>query len=104
MRGAARGFFVTGTDTGVGKTVVACALVRALRACGLDVGVMKPAETGVGEAGPIFEMHCPMAFEGRGATWIQSDSAVRNPYYGATMLKCADRVESLGLRVDGVED
>jgi dethiobiotin synthetase len=48
----ARGFFVTGTDTGVGKTVVACALVRGLRARGLDVGAMKPVETGVGPAGP----------------------------------------------------
>jgi len=47
-----RGFFVTGTDTGVGKTLVACALVRGLRARGLDVGGMKPIETGVGEAGP----------------------------------------------------
>jgi len=47
------GFFVTGTDTGVGKTVVACALVRALRARGLDVGAMKPVETGVGAAGPL---------------------------------------------------
>lgn len=42
-----RGFFVTGTDTGVGKTVVSCALVRGLRAAGLDIGVMKPIETGV---------------------------------------------------------
>jgi len=49
----ARGYFVTGTDTGVGKTVVACALVRALRAAGRDVGVMKPAETGVGPDGPL---------------------------------------------------
>ena len=47
-----RGFFVTGTDTGVGKTVVACTLVRRLRAAGRDVGVMKPAETGVGPDGP----------------------------------------------------
>ena len=47
------GFFVTGTDTGVGKTVVACALVRQLRAAGRDVGVMKPAETGVGPDGPL---------------------------------------------------
>ncbi len=46
------GFFVTGTDTGVGKTVVACALVRALRREGLRVGVMKPVETGVGHDGP----------------------------------------------------
>jgi dethiobiotin synthetase len=47
-----RGFFVTGTDTGVGKTVVACALVRGLAERGLDVGAMKPIETGVGEDGP----------------------------------------------------
>jgi dethiobiotin synthetase len=37
---------VTGTDTGVGKTVVTCALVAGLRARGLRVGVFKPAETG----------------------------------------------------------
>ena len=49
---SARGFFVTGTDTGVGKTVVACALVRGLRARGLDAGAMKPIETGVGSGGP----------------------------------------------------
>jgi len=48
-----RGVFVTGTDTGVGKTVVACALVSALRDRGIDVGVMKPCETGVGPDGPL---------------------------------------------------
>jgi Cu(I)/Ag(I) efflux system membrane fusion protein len=48
----------------------------------------------------LYELHCPMAFEGRGASWIQSNDAVRNPYYGASMLKCADRVESLGSRVE----
>lgn len=53
MKPAVRGVFVTGTGTGVGKTVVACALVRALRARGLDVGVMKPVETGVGAEGPL---------------------------------------------------
>jgi dethiobiotin synthetase len=49
---ARRGFFVTGTDTGVGKTLVACALVRGLRARGVDVGAMKPIETGVQAEGP----------------------------------------------------
>ncbi|MFP8871285.1 MAG: dethiobiotin synthase [Myxococcota bacterium] len=48
-----RGVFITGTDTGVGKTVAACALVRALRERGVDVGVMKPMETGVGRDGPL---------------------------------------------------
>jgi dethiobiotin synthetase len=47
-----KGFFITGTDTGVGKTLVACALARGMRARGLDVGVMKPVETGVGPDGP----------------------------------------------------
>jgi Cu(I)/Ag(I) efflux system membrane fusion protein len=50
---------------------------------------------GIQQSDQLFEMHCPMAFEGRGATWIQADAAVRNPYYGATMLKCADRVSPL---------
>lgn len=39
--------FVTGTDTNVGKTFVACALAHALRARGRRVAVMKPIETGV---------------------------------------------------------
>jgi dethiobiotin synthetase len=41
------GVFVTGTDTGVGKTLVAAALAQHLRKRGLRVGVMKPLETGV---------------------------------------------------------
>jgi dethiobiotin synthetase len=44
--------FLTGTDTGVGKTVVACALLRGLRALGIAAGAMKPIETGVGSTGP----------------------------------------------------
>jgi dethiobiotin synthetase len=38
--------FVTGTDTGVGKTTVASALVRAWRQLGERVAVLKPAESG----------------------------------------------------------
>ena len=41
------GCFITGTDTGVGKTVIATALVRCLKENGISVGVMKPVETGV---------------------------------------------------------
>jgi dethiobiotin synthetase len=40
------GLFVTGTDTGVGKTLVTGLLAAGLKARGLDVGVMKPLETG----------------------------------------------------------
>ncbi len=43
---------VTGTDTGVGKTVIASALVALLRARGLRVAAMKPIETGVVPGAP----------------------------------------------------
>ncbi|HET9553903.1 MAG TPA: dethiobiotin synthase [Anaeromyxobacteraceae bacterium] len=71
-----RGLFVTATDTGVGKTEVACALVAAAREDGLDVGAMKPAQSGLepgvasdadrlrqaaGDADPM-ELVCPYAF------------------------------------------
>lgn len=41
-----RGVFVAGTDTGVGKTLIACALLRGLAACGLQVAGMKPVAAG----------------------------------------------------------
>ena len=49
------GFFITGTDTGVGKTRVGTALVHGLVARGLDVRPRKPVESGCG-TGPDGEM------------------------------------------------
>ncbi len=45
-RGQPAGIFITATDTGVGKTFVGTGIARALRDREIDVGVMKPAETG----------------------------------------------------------
>lgn len=45
----AKGIFITGTDTGVGKTVFAASLAAYLRDTGYRVGVMKPVETGCEE-------------------------------------------------------
>lgn len=39
-------FFVTGTDTGIGKTIVTAGLARSLKKRGSDVGVMKPVTSG----------------------------------------------------------
>jgi dethiobiotin synthetase len=44
-----QGIFITGTDTGVGKTFVAASLAAYLRERGYRVGVMKPVETGCPE-------------------------------------------------------
>jgi len=41
-----RGIFITGTGTGVGKTVVAAAVLRAARAAGIDAVPFKPVQTG----------------------------------------------------------
>lgn len=41
-----QGYFITGTDTGVGKTLVACALLRAFAAAGYSVVGMKPVVAG----------------------------------------------------------
>jgi dethiobiotin synthetase len=45
------GLFITGTDTGVGKTRVAAAIARALVQAGAKVGVYKPAASGCGRVG-----------------------------------------------------
>ncbi len=42
----ARGLFVTGTDTEVGKTVIAGGIAKVLKARGRDVGVFKPVASG----------------------------------------------------------
>jgi len=40
------GYFITGSDTDVGKTYIACELIRQLRALNLEIEVRKPAESG----------------------------------------------------------
>ena len=41
-----RGFFITGTDTHVGKTLISCALINLLQLCGSTVAGMKPVASG----------------------------------------------------------
>jgi Cu(I)/Ag(I) efflux system membrane fusion protein len=40
--------------------------------------------------GPLYEMSCPMAFENKGATWLQQDQDLRNPYFGEAMYRCGE--------------
>jgi dethiobiotin synthetase len=47
----AKGIFITGTDTGVGKTVAAAVLAKLLRDAGVKVGVMKPVTSGCIDTG-----------------------------------------------------
>ena len=36
----------------------------------------------------VYVARCPMAFDNRGARWLQVSAAIRNPYFGASMLTC----------------
>lgn len=48
-----KGFFVTGTDTGVGKTIVSALVINVLRMQGLKTCAMKPFETGALREGEV---------------------------------------------------
>jgi len=45
---------------------------------------------GVDSPSPVFELYCPMAFDNKGAPWLQPDEEVRNPYFGAAMYGCGE--------------
>ena len=38
--------------------------------------------------GRSFEMYCPMAFDFKGAAWLQNNDLLANPYFGSEMLRC----------------
>lgn len=44
---------ITGTDTGIGKTVVSCALAARARQLGIRVAAMKPVESGIDDRAPL---------------------------------------------------
>lgn len=45
--------------------------------------------------------HCPMAFDNRGADWLQADTTIANPYYGSAMLRCGEIKSTIGPAADG---
>ncbi|MFH1571117.1 MAG: efflux RND transporter periplasmic adaptor subunit, partial [Gemmatimonadota bacterium] len=46
-------------------------------------------------AGTLYRAFCPMALAGGGASWLQTDRQIRNPYFGAAMPECGDIQEVL---------
>ncbi len=43
----------------------------------------------------LYRMHCPMAFDNKGADWFSAVEEVLNPYFGASMLRCGEVVETV---------
>lgn len=46
---------------------------------------------------PVLLYHCPMAFGGRGADWLQLTEGAENPYYGSQMFTCGSLKETFVL-------
>lgn len=90
-----KGYFVTGTDTGVGKTRVAVALVHALRRRGLRVAVMKPVAAG-SEPGQLNEDVLALT----AASNIDAAPADVNPYAFAEPIAPHIAAERVATHID----
>jgi len=90
-----RGLFVTGTDTSVGKTRVAVALIHALRAQGLRVAAMKPVSAG---SAPGELNEDVMAL--RQAANVMADVCDVNPYAFEPAIAPHIAAEQAGVRID----
>lgn len=93
---APRGLFVTGTDTGVGKTLAAAALARFLAGRGVRTGVMKPVESGVADPDGLGD-------DGRLLCWaagVEAQASLVSPYRFAEALAPSLAAELQGTTVD----
>jgi len=72
------GFFITGTDTGVGKTLVSCALLAAIAAHGMKAVGMKPVAAGAEQAAEGWRNEDVIAL--RAASNVDAPPDEVNPY------------------------
>lgn len=94
----ASGLFVTGTDTAVGKTLVAAGLVALLKERGFDVGVMKPLESGAPSFGST-----PIPRDAvylKEIAGVNDDLSLINPYCFHSPLAPAVAAKREGVKVD----
>jgi len=94
------GFFVTGTDTGVGKTLVACALLHAFAAKGKSVVGMKPVAAGM-EGGRLADVDALIA-----ASSVRGERQWVNPYAFTPPIAphIAAAQQRLEIRIDTIVD
>ncbi|MEK7829395.1 MAG: dethiobiotin synthase, partial [Deltaproteobacteria bacterium] len=101
---ATKGFFITGTDTGVGKTFVTAGIVSALRGKGANVGVMKPVETGCPEKNGRLEPQDAIFL--KKMSGVDDDMDLINPYRFKVSLSpaVASRVEGKTVELNRIKE
>jgi dethiobiotin synthetase len=92
-----RGLFITGTDTGVGKTFVARGIAGMLQGRGLRVGVMKPIETGCTGGDALYAADAEAL---RAAAPSVADLTTICPYRFETPVAPAVAARLTGTRID----
>jgi dethiobiotin synthetase len=88
------GYFVTGTGTGVGKTLVSCALLHAFRACGKSAVGMKPVVAGC-ENGKWADVELLAA-----ASNIEAPRELVNPYALVPPIAPHIAAKQVGVQID----
>ncbi|SOC80004.1 Protein of unknown function [Salinimicrobium sediminis] len=63
--------------------------INEQRTAFLDLSAgMEEILSGAIASGELYKQYCPMAFDGKGGSWLSASKEIRNPYYGDKMLKC----------------
>ncbi len=92
-----KSYFITGTDTGVGKTMVTAALASLLRKRGIDVGVMKPIASGIERQSGFRSSDVALLHE---ASKVNDSDETINPLFFPLPVSPYDASKALGTKVD----
>ncbi len=107
----ARGFFITGTDTGIGKTWVTLSLMRALQTAGLKVIGMKPVASGavrgdnglINEDAALLQAHGSLALPyARINPWVFEPPV--SPHIAAELAGCELDIEQIAAACHALAD
>lgn len=92
-----KSYFITATDTGVGKTAVTASLAACMKKRGIDVGVMKPIATGVPQKSGFKSSDVSLLVESSG---VKDSEDTVNPIFLPLPVSPYDACKNLGLAVD----
>lgn len=92
-----KSFFITGTDTGIGKTAFTCGLAQLLRTSGIDVGVMKPFATGIPQKNTFQSEDVSLLVQYSG---VSDPENLINPYFFPIPASPYTAAKKLGKKID----
>ena len=92
-----KSYFITGTDTDVGKTYVAAGLIAAIQKTGINVGIMKPFAAGTQEKIGYKSKDVQILAE---AAHVKDDENLVNPYFFPIPASPYTVTQNLGIQVD----